>query len=61
MKYKLVPLLEELSSERIRQIVIKSFVLQAQLVTESLPLTAFSTDLEVFLPGCSPFYELISL
>lgn len=60
MNYKLVPLLEELSSERIRQIVVKSSVLQAQLVTVSLSLKAFSTKLKVFLPGCSLFCKLIS-
>jgi len=61
MKYKLVLLLEQLSSERIRQIVVRSSVLQAQLVTVSLSLTAFSTKLKIFLPHCSPSCKLISL
>lgn len=61
MKYKFVPLLEELSVERMRQIVVRSSVLQAQLVTVSLPLKAFSTKLKAFLPSYSPSCKLISL
>lgn len=54
-------LLEELSVERMRQIVVRSSMLQAQLVTVSLPLKAFSSKLEVFLPSYSPSCKLISL
>lgn len=61
MKYKLVPLLEELSSERVRQIVVRSSVLQAQLITTSLSWKAFSTKIKVFLPGCSLFCKFIYL